>query len=66
MITVKKEVTKRKNQGFSYYFCLVLQGSGSDPIRIQETQKPMDLTDPDSDPQHWYEGSAISTVLHIM
>jgi hypothetical protein len=24
-----KEVTKRRNQGFSYYFCFMIEGSGS-------------------------------------
>ncbi len=58
----QKKVTKqyRKNQGFSYFFCLVTEGSrsgsgsipltGSGSIRIQEAQKYVDPGDPD--PQH--------------
>ena len=53
-----KEVTKQRNQGFSYYFCLMIEASGSGSESesesvprtggwIREAQKP---TDPD--PQH--------------
>jgi len=59
----EKKSQNRRNQGFSYYFCLMLEGSipltnGTRiRIRIQEAQKhvdpgdmdPGDL-DPDSDP----------------
>jgi hypothetical protein len=54
----QKEVTKqyRKNQDFSYYFCLMIEGIRihiSDLwIRIQEAKKHTDPTDPD--PQHCY------------
>jgi hypothetical protein len=58
-----------RNQGFSYYFCLVIEGSGfgagsgSIPLTngsgsgSRGTQKHLDLVDPDpdSDPQHWYK-----------
>ncbi len=57
-----KEITNRRNQGFSYYFCLMIEGSGSGfgsesrsiPLTSGSgTQKHMDLVDPDSDPEHW-------------
>ncbi len=43
-----KKVTKSRNQSFSYYFCMVIEGSGSEYV---------DPVDPDSDPdpQHWYQ-----------
>ena len=47
-----------KNQGFSYYFCMIIEGSGSRIhtsdkwIRIREAQKHVDPVDPDSDPEH--------------
>ena len=41
-----------RNQGVSYYFCLMIEGS-----EIQEAQKHVDPVDPDPDldpdPQHW-------------
>jgi hypothetical protein len=46
------------NQGFSYFFCMMIEGSGSIPltsgslIRIREAQKHVDPVDPD--PQHCY------------
>ncbi len=56
-----------RNQGFSYYFCLMIEGSGPDPyiltpylrIRILEAQKHTECLDPTGpdlalvpDPQH--------------
>jgi hypothetical protein len=47
------EVTKQRHQGFSFYFCLMIEGSlaGSVTsyyrIRIREAQKHTDLTDQD-------------------
>jgi len=29
-----KEVTSKRNQGFSYYFCLMIEGSGSGSIHL--------------------------------
>jgi hypothetical protein len=46
----KKKSQHKRNQGFSYYFCLMIEGSGSVRIRIQEAQKHTDPTD--RDPQH--------------
>jgi hypothetical protein len=46
---VKKNSQNGRNQGFPYYFCLKISGSGSITlIRIKEAQKHLD-----SDPQHW-------------
>ncbi len=48
-VKVIKKSQNSRNQGFSYYFCLMIEGPGSGSvwIRIKETQKH---TDPD--PQH--------------
>ncbi len=52
----QKEVTKNsRNQGFSYIFCLLMEGSGSDTIQIISdpdlgSPKLMNSTDPDLDP----------------
>jgi hypothetical protein len=47
-IKVIKQSQNSRNQGFSYYFCVMMEGSGSVPldywIRIQEAKKH---TDPD-------------------
>jgi hypothetical protein len=40
---------KIRNQGFSYYFCLMIEESGSGSRRPKKNTAP---TDPD--PQHWY------------
>ncbi len=47
-IKSQKKSQNSKNQGFSYYFCLM--------IRIQEAQKHVDPVDPDpdSDPQQCF------------
>ncbi len=51
----KQKSQNRRSQCFSYYFCLMIEGSGSVSLtkwfRIREAQKHMDPTDPD--PQHW-------------
>jgi hypothetical protein len=45
------------NQGFSYYFCLMIEGSGSMLLTngsgsaIRMEQKNVDPVDPD--PEHW-------------
>ncbi len=51
----KRKSQNGRNQGFSYYFYLMIEGSGSVPtsysrIRIREAQKPLDPTDPGLDP----------------
>jgi hypothetical protein len=62
-IKCQKESQKSRNQGFSYYFCMMVEGSGSIPltsgsiwIRIWEAKKHVDPVDPDPDsdldPQH--------------
>ena len=38
-----------RNQCFSYYFCLVIEGSGAGSVSLTNGS----YTDPDSDPQHW-------------
>jgi hypothetical protein len=52
MVKSQKEVTK---QWESRFFLLFLLGDRRIRIRIQESQKYTDPTDPDSDPdpQHW-------------
>jgi hypothetical protein len=49
---VIKKSQNGRNQCFSYYFCLMKEGSGSGSIylTIREVQKHMDPADPD--PQH--------------
>jgi hypothetical protein len=46
-----------RNQSFSYFFCLMIEGSGSVPLTkgsgSRMAQKHTDPTDPDPDPQHW-------------
>jgi hypothetical protein len=44
---IQKESQNRRNQGFSYYFCM---------MRILEAQKHVD-PDSDPDPQHWFKFS---------
>jgi hypothetical protein len=53
-----KEITNRRNQGFSFYFCLMIKGSESRSRSIplcsgfgSGTRKHVDLVDPD--PEHW-------------
>ncbi len=51
-----KRVIKYRSQGFSYNFCMMIEGSGSGAWsgsipRIREAQKRVDPVDPD--PQHW-------------
>jgi hypothetical protein len=55
----KKTSQNRRNQGFSYHFSMMLEGTGSGSIPLTnspdpdpEGQKHTDPTDPDSDPQH--------------
>jgi hypothetical protein len=57
----KKKVIKksqnRRNRGFSYYFSLIMEGSGSIKIIMDPDpggpKKGTDPTDPDPDPQHY-------------
>ncbi len=61
-IIFKDKKSKRsqssRNQGFSYYFCLVIEGSGSIPLTngsstgSRRPKKHVDPVDSDSDPQH--------------
>ncbi len=37
---IEKEVTIRRNQGFSYYFCLMTEGSGSGSIPLTSGSGP--------------------------
>ncbi len=50
-----------RNQGFSYYICLMIEGSGSGSIPPDPGgQKHVDPVDPDSDPEHWlWEGATV-------
>jgi hypothetical protein len=43
-----------RNQGFSYYICLMIEGSGSIPLTYG-SQKHVDPVDPnpDSDTEQW-------------
>ncbi len=60
-IKSKKKSQNSRNPGFSWYFCLMMEGSGSGStshkrIRIQEAQKHVDPVDRiriGPDPQHW-------------
>jgi hypothetical protein len=65
-IKSQKESQNRRNQGFSYYFCMMIEGSGSGagsgaiPLTSgsgsREAQKHVDPVDPD--PEHcWMENS---------
>jgi hypothetical protein len=49
-----------RNQGFSYYFCLLMEGFGVGAESVLLTNgsgcrsgRPKKHTDPDPDPQHW-------------
>jgi hypothetical protein len=61
-IKSQNESRNSRNQGFSNFFCMMVEGSGSRAgsisdywIWIREAQKHVDTVDPDSDPdpQHW-------------
>ncbi len=54
----QKESQNSRNQGFSYYFCMTIEGSGSIPLTSgsgsgwpKNCEKHVDPVDPD--PQHW-------------
>ncbi len=51
-----KKSQNRRNEGFSYYFCLMIEGTGSGSVSTKKTYGSQKHTDPDptSDPQHWY------------
>jgi hypothetical protein len=63
-IKSQKESQNSRIQGFSYYFCMMIEGSGSragfgsipsglvDPDPELGGQKHVDPVDPDSDPKH--------------
>ncbi len=55
-IKVIKKSQNSRNQCFSYYFCLMIEGSGfgSISLNISEAHKHMDPMDPDL--QHWLTG----------
>ncbi len=56
----KKNVQNSRNRGFSCYFCLMMEESGSVLLTngsgcgSWRPKKHTDPTDPDPDPQHWY------------
>jgi hypothetical protein len=53
-----KKSRSSKNQGFSYFFCLMKEGSGSISLTsgsgIREAQKHVDRVDPDPDSEHCF------------
>jgi hypothetical protein len=52
---IKKSQNSR-NQGFSYYFCLMIEGSGFGSVPLTNgsvSGKHTDPTEPDPYPQHW-------------
>jgi hypothetical protein len=50
-IKSQKESQNSRNQGFSYYFCMLIEGSGRpENMWIREAQKHVDPVNPD--PQH--------------
>jgi hypothetical protein len=61
-IKSQKESQNRRNQGFSYYFCMIIEGSGSGSIPLTSgsgsgsgrPKKYVDPVDPDSDPEHCF------------
>ncbi len=68
-IKIHKEVTKQYESRFSYYFCLMIENSGTNGwiwIRIQEAQKHTDTTDPDPAPQYWCRLKTVITVLYCL
>ncbi len=49
-----------RNQGFSYYFCMITEESGSKLTNGSGSGRPKNMwirwiTDPDSDPEHWFQ-----------
>jgi hypothetical protein len=44
----------RKNQGFSYYFCLMMEGSGSGTVQIVMDLDSGGPKEYPTDPQHCY------------
>ncbi len=50
-IKSQKESQNSSNQGFSYYFCMMTEGSGSIPL----TNGGPKHVDPDPDPQHYWD-----------
>jgi len=51
---MSKKSQNSRSQGFSYYFCLMMEGSGSLPMTngSGSWRPPKKLMDPD--PEHWF------------
>ncbi len=69
-IKSQKELQNSNNQGFSYYFCVMIRirsririQTSDKWIRIREAQKHVDPLDPDSDPQHWWKPNFNTSTL---
>jgi hypothetical protein len=64
-IKIQKESQNIRNQGFSYYFYMMIEGSGSGagsgsiPLTSgsgSESWRPKNVDPVDPDPQHWLKG----------
>jgi hypothetical protein len=60
------KLQKSRNQGFSYYFCLMIEGAGSITLTDGSGsgfRRPKNIWDPDPDPdlQHWFKRSLYRT-----
>jgi hypothetical protein len=57
---VIKKSQNSRNHGFSYYFCLMIEGAGSKPLTngsgSRRPKTNTDPTDPHPNPQHWFPG----------
>jgi hypothetical protein len=59
-----KEVTKSRNQGFSYFFCLMIEGSGSRHLSsgsVSGSRRPKNIRDYESGSASLYERVKIIT-----
>jgi hypothetical protein len=59
--TVIKKSQNSRNQGFSSFFCLLMEGSGFGSVQIYKesgcgSKRPQKNVDP-TDPEHWWEPS---------
>jgi hypothetical protein len=68
-IKSQKKPQSSRNQGFSYFFCLAIEGSGSIPlirIRIQKAKKHVDPVDPylQHCPEDW-TGTLLTSTISI-
>ncbi len=53
-IKSQKESQNIRNQGFSYYFCMMIEGSGSIPLTSgSRSWRPKHVDPVDPDPEHW-------------